>query len=167
MKQLKRKDAELISNDMSWKEFEAFVESAFIAFGYSTERNVRFKKPRAEIDLVCTRNGLAFSIDCKHWKRTVGHSSMLGISERQLKRSFRAAEKVGITKVIPLVVSLRDESLLILENGVAIVPIHRLSDFILNWDWASDQLKIIEPQELQLTLQKPFSIRKSKAERRQ
>ena len=137
---------------MSWKEFEAFVESAFGAFGYATERNARFRKPRAEIDIVCTRGGIAFSIDCKHWKRTVGHSSMLGISERQLKRCSRVAERVGISKVIPLVVTLKDESLRILENGVAIVPVHRLSDFILNWEEASDQLRVIEPSDSQLTL---------------
>lgn len=137
---------------MNWKEFEAFVESAFEAFGYATERNVRFRKPRTEIDLLCTRGGLAFSVDCKHWKRTVGHSSMLGVSERQLKRCTRLAEKVGISKAIPLVVTLRDESLRILENGVAIVPIHRLSDFILNWEEASDQLRVIEPEQSQLTL---------------
>ncbi|MDG6998042.1 MAG: restriction endonuclease [Nitrososphaerota archaeon] len=137
---------------MSWKEFEAFVESAFEAFGYATERNLRFRKPRAEIDLVCTRDGLAFSIDCKHWKRTVGHSSMLGISERQLKRCSRLAERVGIERVIPLVVTLREEALRILENGVAVVPIHRLSDFILNWEEASDQIRVIEPVESQLTL---------------
>lgn len=137
---------------MNWKEFEAYVESAFWAFGYTTERNVRFRNPRAEIDLLCVRNGLAFSIDCKHWKRTVGHSSMLGISDRQVKRCLRLAERVGISKVIPLVVTLKDEALRILENGVAIVPIHDLSDFILNWESASDQLALIDCCNGQLTL---------------
>lgn len=137
---------------MSWREFEAFVESAFRSFGYATERNVRFRKPRSEIDLVCTRDKLAFSIDCKHWKRTVGYSSMLGISERQLKRCARLVERAGITRVIPLVVTLRDESLHILENGVAIVPIHRLSDFILNWEEASGQLRVVEQFENQFTV---------------
>ena len=149
---MKTKDAESISNDMSWKEFEAFVESAFGAFGFATERNVRFRKPRAEIDLVCKREGLAFSIDCKHWKRTVGHSLMLGISERQLKRCSRLVERIGIARVIPLVVTLRDESLRILENGVAVVPVHRLSDFILNWEASIDQLTVIESHESQMTL---------------
>ena len=137
---------------MSWKEFEEYVESAFGAFGYATERNVRFRKPRAEIDLVCVKNGVAFSIDCKHWKRTVGHSSMLGISHRQLKRCLRVAERGGISRVIPLVVTLKDEALRILENGVAIVPIHALSDFVLNWEAASDQLALIDCCKGQLTL---------------
>ena len=148
---LKRQDdPESLSANMNWKDFEAFVQSAFAAFGYSTQRNVRLRRPRAEIDLVCSRNGLAFAVDCKHWKRTVGHSSMKGISERQLERARRLAQSQDIPRIIPLVVTLRDESLQILENGIPVVPVCRLSDFILNWDQANDQIAIVKTSEKQM-----------------
>lgn len=146
---MKQDDPESLSANMNWKDFEAFVESAFAAFGYSTQKNVRLRRPRAEIDLVCSRKGLAFAVDCKHWNRTVGHSSMKGVSERQFERARRLAESQYVERIIPLVVTLRDESLQILENGIPVVPVCRLSDFILNWDQANDQIAIVKSSERQ------------------
>lgn len=74
---------------------------------------------------------------------------MLGIATRQLRRSRLLAESQNISRILPLIVTLRDESLHILENGIAIVPIHRLTDFILNWEGAKDRLAITGSREKQ------------------
>lgn len=140
-----RKDPESIGKGLDWKEFESFVESAFLSFGFKTKRNARLRKPRAEIDLVASKGNLSFAVDCKHWKRTVGYSSMLSISMRQLNRARRLVENGNL--VIPLVVTLHDESLHILENGVPIVPIHRISDFVLNWENSKDEIAVLSEEE--------------------
>jgi hypothetical protein len=125
---------------LTWKEFEAFSEIAFSSVGYHVTRNFRLKKPRMEIDLLASKGSLAFSVDCKHWKRTVGQGSMQRISERQVSRSRRLLSPTGFTKIVPLILTLRDESLGVLENGVPVVPIHRLGDFLLNWESSTDIL---------------------------
>ena len=139
-------DPESIGKGLDWKEFETFVESAFLSFGFKTEKNARLRKPRAEIDLIASKNGIVFAVDCKHWKRTVGYGAMLAIGNRQLMRAKRLVSKVE-SRIIPLVVTLHDESLRILDNGVPIVPIHKISDFILNWEDSSNEISILSVDE--------------------
>ncbi|MHB2036911.1 MAG: restriction endonuclease [Nitrososphaerales archaeon] len=139
---------------MDWKEFEGFVESAFSAFGFRTQRNARFRKPRVEIDLVACKDGLTFAVDCKHWKRTVGHASMVAVSNRQIVRALRLVEEESHLRVIPLVVTLHNESLRILENGVPIVPIHMISDFILNWEDAFHEIVILSNENSKMQQKK-------------
>ena len=109
-------------------------------FGFETKRNFRLKKPTIEVDLVASKGRVAFAIDCKHWKRTVGHSSMSRVSKMQIARAHRILETGYWAKVIPVIMTLRDESLLILENGVPVVPVSKLFDFILNWEESADYL---------------------------
>ncbi len=144
-----RIDHEKLGSKLSWKEFEEYAESIFESFDFQTKRNSRFRKPRAEIDLVASKSDLVFAVDCKHWNRTVGHASMLAIGERQLRRAGRLAGEQGARRVIPMIVTLHDEFLHILENGVPVVPIHKLSDFILNWEDARDEIMIVGSKTLQ------------------
>lgn len=143
MKSGKQRDLEAFSSCLNWKEFEEYVERIFSSFDFLTRRHTRFRKPRAEIDLVASRNDVTFAVDCKHWKRTVGHGSMTAISTRQLVRAQRLVDEHQGMKVIPMIVTLRDESLRILENGVPIVPIHEISDFLLNWGEAKNRILIL------------------------
>ena len=78
---------EYLSASLDWREFEALSESVFESFGFATFRNFRLLRPRAEIDILATKDELAFVIDCKHWKRTVGPAMMHRISERQINRA--------------------------------------------------------------------------------
>ncbi len=139
-------DPEALGSSLDWKEFETLAESAFKALSFETRRNVRFRKPRAEIDLVASKNGLAFAVDCKHWKRTVGYRSMLGVADRQLGRSMRLLQEEKID-VIPVIVTLHDESLHILGNGVPVVPIHKISDFVLNWEESRNEIEVLMQRE--------------------
>jgi Holliday junction resolvase-like predicted endonuclease len=151
-------DTEAFGSKLDWNQFEGLAELAFRSFGYKTIKNFRIKKPRTEIDLVASSGKIRFAVDCKHWKRTVGMSTMISISERQIKRSeLLLATVQEIEKIIPVILTLHDEQLRILPNGVPIVPIQKLSDFILNWDSPTNGIR---------TINKSSSSSKRKRERR-
>jgi Holliday junction resolvase-like predicted endonuclease len=133
-------DLEAFGLNQDWKEFEAFVDRLFVSFGFDTRRNFRLRKPAMEIDLIASKGAVAFAIDCKHWKRTVGNSSMTRVSAMQISRAQRILETGLWTRVIPVIMTLRDESLFILQNGVPIVPVSKLFDFILNWEESAHNL---------------------------
>ncbi|MDQ3853177.1 MAG: DUF234 domain-containing protein, partial [Thermoproteota archaeon] len=66
-----KSDIEQISTYLSWKDFEKLASEVLRSFGYRTQTNVRFVKPRMEIDVVGTSSdGFAIAVDCKHWKRS-------------------------------------------------------------------------------------------------
>ncbi|HZW55598.1 MAG TPA: restriction endonuclease [Nitrososphaerales archaeon] len=145
-------DPEMISSRLDWKEFEGLASRALESLGFRTRRNERFVKPRMEIDLLADRDGTAFAIDCKHWKRTVGRSTMLRISQKQISRSKRVIEELDFQRVVPTILTWHDEMLHILESGVPIVPIHKLSDFILNWESCGDGLLVLRKRRSRATL---------------
>lgn len=141
------RDPEELGVSLDWKDFEKLAEDAFRAFGFETKRNVRFKKPRMEIDLLATKGSVAFAVDCKHWKRTVGNAAMSKVAEKQVKRAIRIFEISSCSRVIPIILTLHDEMLNLLDSGVVIVPIHKLSDLVLNWEVMKESMHILEPPE--------------------
>jgi Holliday junction resolvase-like predicted endonuclease len=145
-------DPEELASLQNWVEFEGFTNRIFSSFGYSTVRNFRFKRPRMEVDLIASGNGITFAVDCKHWKRTVGNASMTKIAEKQALRASRMASEGIFQKVMPVILTWRDESLFILKNGVPVVPIHRLTDFLLNWDESSYEILIFKSDVVQTSL---------------
>src|SRR5713226_1429159 len=104
-------DLEAFGLKQNWKEFESFVDQIFVSFGFQTVRNYRLKKPAMEIDLIASKYGTAFAIDCKHWKRTAGYSTMDRISRMQIARANRILESGLWSDVIPMIMTLRDESI--------------------------------------------------------
>ena len=140
----RKQDPESISARLDWKQFEELTEKAFALFGFETFKNFRMTRPRMEVDLLAMRNELAFAVDCKHWKRTVGRGAMLRIGDRQILRSKRLLGHRGLSRVVPVILTWHDELLGVLDNGVPIVPIHRLTDFVMNWESAS-QILVLSP----------------------
>jgi hypothetical protein len=110
------------------------------------------KKPAMEVDLLASRNDLAIVADCKRWKRTVGRATMTRVGDRQIKRAERVAALGKFEKVMPLILTMRDESLFVLETGVPIVPIRRLADFVLNWEEKSSEILVLGTVERQAIL---------------
>ncbi|MHB8568423.1 MAG: restriction endonuclease [Nitrososphaerales archaeon] len=145
-------DAEKVGALLSWKKFEEYAEQVFNSFDFETSRNLRFKKPTMELDLLASKGDLGFAVDCKHWKRTVGQATMLRIGSLQVKRSKRVFELEGFKKVIPVILTLHDEMLHVLESGVAIVPIQKISDFVLNWEFFRHSLCILEDERENLQM---------------
>lgn len=137
---------------LDWREFEAFAAKIFESFGFITTRNYRLKKPTMEVDLLACKNVLAMVADCKRWKRTVGRANMTRVGERQIRRAERVASEGKFRRVMPLILTMRDESLFILESGVPVVPIRRLADFILNWEAQGSEILVLEPVEKQTML---------------
>lgn len=138
---VKELDTESFSVSLDWRQFEGLAELAFKSFGYKTLKNYRVRKPRIEIDLLAISDDISFAVDCKHWRRTVGHATMFSISEKQIDRCKKLVALEITRNLVPLILTLHDERLLVLENGVAIVPVQKISDFILNWH--SENLRII------------------------
>lgn len=137
-------DTETFSSKLDWRQFEGLAELAFRSFGYKTIKNYRIKKPRVEIDLVAISSKLGFAVDCKHWKRTVGSATMVSIADKQIKRSELLLGTTVMQRIVPVVLTLHDERLTVLTNGVPIVPIQKISDFLLNWDSPSNGIRTIE-----------------------
>ena len=78
-----RCDIEQVSTYLSWKDFEKLASDLLRSFGYRTRSNVRFAKPRMEIDVVGTSSdGFTIAVDCKHWKRS-NLSSISNFSQKQ------------------------------------------------------------------------------------
>ncbi len=74
------------------------------------------------------------------------------VAESQVRRADRVAADGVFRRLVPIILTWRDESLFILENGVPVVPIHRLADFILNWDMANARILIVHSEERQKVL---------------
>ncbi len=126
-------DIEQVSSYLSWKDFEKLASEVLRSFGYRTRTNVRFAKPRMEIDVVGTSSdGFTIAIDCKHWKRS-NLSSISNFSQKQAERAERLIkyEKTTISQVVPVMLTLHAESVRFI-NAVPLVPIHKFRSFIMD-----------------------------------
>src|SRR5487761_747642 len=139
---MKQLDVESFCSELDWKQFEALTRRAFESFGFNVECNYRLKKPRIEVDVLALRNGRGFAVDCKHWKRTAG-GSMLGVAEKQIERAKRLIRRKELKEVVPLIVTWHEETVRVLENGVPVVPIQKLADFILNFEPSAERMLVI------------------------
>lgn len=140
------KDVDLadLTSKLDWRQFEGLASFAFKSFGFKVLKNYRMTKPRMEVDLVAIRNSKAFAADCKRWRRTVGETVMLIAAGKQIERSKRILYKEELDQVVPMVITWREESVRVLENGVPIVPICKLSDFILNFEASGERILVID-----------------------
>jgi Holliday junction resolvase-like predicted endonuclease len=137
-------DPEALSSSLTWQEFECLAEDAFKSLGFSTAKNFRIKSPRTEIDLLARQLKTVFAVDCKHWKRTVGYATMNRVADRQVERCKRYLKISDDVLAIPVILTWHDENLRILKSGVPIVPINKISDFVLNWESASQSIRRVE-----------------------
>jgi hypothetical protein len=124
-------DIEQVSRYLSWKDFEKLASELLISFGYRTRTNVRFVKPRMEIDIVGTGSaGFTIAVDCKHWNRS-NLSSISKFSQKQVARAERLIKcDRTISQVVPVMLTLHAESVGFI-GGVPLVPIHRFRSFIM------------------------------------
>ena len=133
-----------LTSKLDWKQFEGLATFAFKSFGFKVLKNYRMTKPKMEVDLVAILDSKAFAGDCKRWKRTVGETVMLIAAGKQIERSKRILAKEGLDQIVPMVITWREESVRVLENGVPIVPISKLSDFILNFESSEERILVID-----------------------
>ena len=127
-----RRDIEQVSTYLSWRDFEKLASEVLRSFGYHTRTNVRFAKPRMEIDVVGTSlDGFTIAVDCKHWKRT-NLSSISKFSQKQAARAERLIRHdKTVSQVVPVLLTLHAESVTFI-GAVPLVPIHKFRSFIMD-----------------------------------
>jgi hypothetical protein len=124
-------DVEQISIQLSWQDFEKLASQVLMSFDYKTQTNVRFTKPRMEIDVVGVNSGFAIVVDCKHWKRN-NLSSISSYSRKQATRAERLIQcDKKISQAVPVILTLHAESVRFV-NGIPIVPIFRFKSFVMD-----------------------------------
>ncbi|MFQ6134307.1 MAG: restriction endonuclease [Nitrososphaerales archaeon] len=136
---------EEVSKQIEWRDFEDIVSEMLSADGYTVRRNFRLKKPRVEIDVLAFKNKICLAIDCKHWKRTVGASTMKRLVERQVERAEHLAKsgeefKPRLQHIYPVIATLYEEDVKMIDR-VSIVPITKFTGFLREFEGYSRYLK--------------------------
>ncbi|HXG05978.1 MAG TPA: restriction endonuclease [Nitrososphaera sp.] len=124
---------EQVSEHLTWKDFEKLAAEVLASLGYQTRTNVIFTKPRMEIDVVGINAGLAIAVDCKHWKRRGGgSSSVAAFARKQVDRCWRLLSfDRTISKVVPVIMTLRAGSVVFVGEGVPVVPVQKFRSFVM------------------------------------
>ncbi len=134
-----------VSKQIEWRDFENIVSEILSADGYTVRRNFRLKKPRLEIDVLAFKNNICLAIDCKHWRRTVGASTMKKLVDRQIKRAENLAKsgegfEGPLHHIYPVIATLYEEDVLMIDR-VPIVPITKLTGFLREFEGYLGNLK--------------------------
>ena len=131
---------ELVSRHVDWRGFESLCAALLASIGYTVRRNVRFRRPRAEVDVLATGRSVTLLVDCKHWRRDPGVSSYAKMAEAQRKRAERVRSTLDTVSPIGIVIVTLGESQTRFVDGAAVVPIHTLADFSENVLAYSEQM---------------------------
>jgi hypothetical protein len=135
-------DIDAVSSRISWRDFEQLASTALKSAGYQTRTNVRFVKPRMEIDVVGVMSSLALVIDCKHWART-NRSAVTEHCVKQVARTDRLVKtEMRVNQAVPLILTLHAESIKFVE-GVPIVPIAQLRSFLQEMQAHLQEIRIV------------------------
>lgn len=137
-------DPERVSQHLTWKDFEQLAAGVLSSLGYQTRTNVRFTKPRMELDVVGTSAaGLALAVDCKHWKR----SNLSSIAQHCARQAKRAEELLrreeGISKAVPVVMTLHAEKVHFVGDGMPVVPVAKFRSFAMDVSGFLDKVLVV------------------------
>jgi len=135
-------DPEKLSKKIRWSDFELFTSQLIESAGYSFERNVVFINPRIQIDVIGFYHKIALLIDCKHWMKVHGFN-VAKFSSNQIRRAeIFLAKRRDIESAIPIIVTLHEYDCNFF-NRVPIVPIFRFKEFLQNFPFYLDRLRLI------------------------
>jgi hypothetical protein len=118
------------ARSLTWKDFEGFCAQLLRASGYAVRDNVYLSRPRAQVDLVAIGPHFVINLDCKHWKRAASHSALEDFALAQLGRSRLLRRRLDDPKPIISVILSLSESAGSFVEGVAVVPLRTLRDFL-------------------------------------
>ena len=138
-------DAESAARGLTWSEFEEFCAAAVTAAGYAVRRNVKLKSPRRQLDLLADSSTMCLSIDCKHWRRGAGWGALekLALAQVERTRQYANTQSSGDEKVfLPLLLTMTD-NLVRIVNGVPVVPVYALRDFLASVNRFDENLAFI------------------------
>lgn len=132
---------EEVAASLDWREFESFSARVLGASGYRVRNNVVLRSPRAQIDLVATGLTYVLSVDCKHWRREHSPSALRDVAARQLKRSKLLRRVFPKARPIVSVILSFSASQGDFVEGVAVVPLRTLRNFLGSVESYSDLLR--------------------------
>ena len=122
-------DPERVSQQLSWRDFEQLAAGILSSLGYRTRTNLRFTKPRMELDVVGASAGLAIAVDCKHWSRA---SSLSQFCTKQAARAQELARRdSSIREAVPAILTLHAARVRFVA-GVPVVPVAQFRSFVID-----------------------------------
>uniref|UniRef100_A0A7C2VH94 Restriction endonuclease type IV Mrr domain-containing protein n=1 Tax=Ignisphaera aggregans TaxID=334771 RepID=A0A7C2VH94_9CREN len=142
---------------IEWHDFEKYISRVFTEFGWEVYSNyVHTKADRFQIDVIALDaiSKLSMFIECKHWKRMRSiQSSIDEIASKHLMRIERYQRNCewvcikinklrSIRYILPTIITLHDLPVKVV-NGIPIVPIFKLVDFVINLDRYIDALNLV------------------------
>jgi len=140
-------DLRKVSQKLDWRDFELFVSEVAEHYGYHVKSNLIIAKPRVQIDLIAVKGTMCIAIDCKHWGKSAGVSSLSVIAKRQIRRAriLLRSEKgkfLNVKMILPAIVTLLPH-LSRTVAGVPIVPVSEINSFLANIDGHLNEYKLI------------------------
>ncbi|MCS4538064.1 MAG: restriction endonuclease [Thaumarchaeota archaeon] len=144
-------DLRKVSQKLGWRDFELFVSEVAEHYGYHVKSNLIIAKPRVQIDLIAVKGTMCIAIDCKHWGKSAGVSSLSVIAKRQIRRAkilLRSdeAKSSNVKTALPAIVTLLP-SLSRTIAGVPVVPVSEINNFFANVDGYIGDYKVIRRRE--------------------
>jgi len=138
------RDVESASIGLTWSEFEEFCAEALAAAGYTVKRNVQLRKPRRQLDLLAESPTMGLSIDCKHWRRGVGLTTLERLVQAQTERTRQYKTRLDATDkgILPMLLTMVDNGTRVVD-GVPVVPVFALKDFLATVNRFDDALSFV------------------------
>ncbi|MFX0176104.1 MAG: NERD domain-containing protein [Candidatus Hodarchaeota archaeon] len=153
-------DIQKLSDLLDFNGFEALIKTILQKNGYKVINNFRFsdnsdytlktKQKRYEIDVIGFYNNQILIIDAKQWRRKDSYSAINKAADLQLRRAIALKKNPDIFSslisrllgriyslksklpflLIPVMVTLEDNSVRISENNVPLVGIYHFNSFL-------------------------------------
>lgn len=124
-------DFDRLSREVTWQHFEKLVAFVCEQHEFEARQNVVMKTPsgRRQYDVIATRFGTTLLIECKKWRgRKEMRAAIAAAAAKHAERAAAYAVTTG-SPAQPIIVTLLDDGLRE-ENGMAIVPIAKLNEFL-------------------------------------
>jgi len=138
-------DIEDIAKILNWKDFEMLATNILDVCGYVAYHGLRLKKPRAEIDVVGIKDGMALLIDCKHWKRSSpSELNRFALMQIERAKAFVRANEGKVRFAIPAILTLHLESITFADD-VPVIPIIKLRSFLNEMHGYLNEIRKITP----------------------
>ena len=122
--------ADEVSRLLSWQDFERLAGALLRSSGYEVRQNVYLRRPRAQIDVVAMGPSFTLSVDCKHYRREQGPSSLEKVATAQLRRSALLRKASDDRRPIASMILSMSEPEGKFVTGVAVVPVRTLRSFL-------------------------------------
>ncbi len=170
-------DISHLSKILDFRNFESLIEQILIKNNYKTMRNFRFSdksdfkyhtsQKRYEIDVIGFYNNNLLVIDAKQWRNKDSFGAINKAADLQLRRNIALKKNIEILSnliqsklncpisnkflplnLIPIMVTLEENSYRLNLNHVPLVSVYRLNAFLQELELFMDQFKIIKVKKI-------------------